>query len=43
MIRASNLWNASWKKYYGDHEKIEALRECLLELIEELRSKHAVD
>ena len=43
MITNSNLWNENWKKYYSDHEKIEALRECLLELIEELRSNHAVD
>jgi len=43
MITYSNLWNENWKKYYSDHEKLEALRECLLELIEELRTKHVIN
>jgi len=43
MITYSNLWNDKWKKYNSDYEKIEALRECLLELIEELRSSHVIN
>lgn len=42
MITYSNLWDGKWNHMERD-EKIEALRDTLQELIEELRSSHVIN